>query len=181
VLDLKKNGGKAEAIRQGVLSVQEGQYDYIGYLDADLATPLEELPRLMEYTAKTPAPYFIMGSRIKLLGFSKIDRKLSRHYIGRIFATVVSNMLQLSVYDTQCGAKLIKSEIAKELFKKPFLSKWLFDVELLFRLKKLRQDYKSRIYEVPLRRWQDVAGSKIKLSYYFKAPLDLLRINFKYR
>lgn len=180
-LDLKVNGGKAEAIRQGMLASINLEYDYLGYFDADLATPLVEISRLLELTKRTPKPFLVMGSRIKLLGYSDIQRKLRRHYIGRIFATVVSNMLKLPVYDTQCGAKLIQKEVAFELFQNPFISKWLFDVELLFRLKKRHSDFETRIVEVPLKKWEDVAGSKISASYFLKAPLDLLRIYFNYR
>lgn len=90
-------------------------------------------------------------------------------------------MLQLPIYDTQCGAKLIHADVVSTLFKDSFLSKWLFDVELLFRLKKNYKDFEKRIIEVPLNKWEDVAGSKIKFSYFLKAPLDLLRIYLKYR
>lgn len=181
VLDVKKNGGKAEAIRQGMLASVDFNYDYFAYFDADLATPLEELPRLLSYAQKEPQPYLIMGSRIKLLGSTYINRKLSRHYIGRIFATIVSNMLSLPIYDTQCGAKLLRKEVVPVLFDQPFLSKWLFDVELLFRLKKHFNDSASRIIEVPLKKWEDVAGSKISFTYFLKAPLDLLRIYMRYK
>ncbi|MBL4710109.1 MAG: glycosyltransferase family 2 protein [Flavobacteriales bacterium] len=180
VLDLDKNVGKAEAIRQGMLRSVDLDYPYLGYFDADLATPLEEINRLLEMTKKTPEPFLVMGSRVKLLGYSDIQRKLSRHYIGRVFATVVSNMLKLSVYDTQCGAKLIQRKVAFSLFEEPFLSKWLFDVELLFRLKKYDKNFDTRVVEVPIQKWEDVAGSKISTSYFLKAPLDLLRIYFSY-
>ncbi|MEQ8624989.1 MAG: glycosyltransferase family 2 protein [Vicingaceae bacterium] len=180
VLDLKKNVGKAEAIRKGMLYLDKNNYSFIGYFDADLATPLEELENLIAHTKKQTSPYLVMGSRVKLLGSTEIKRKMRRHYIGRIFATVVSNMLNLPVYDTQCGAKVIKSDIVESLFEKPFLSKWLFDVELLFRLKQNYPDFENRIVEVPLKKWEDKDGSKIGLTYFLRAPFDLLKIYFKY-
>lgn len=180
VLNLKNNSGKAEAIRKGIQSIEISQFDFIGYFDADLAAPLSEIENLIYTSKRIKHPEFILGSRIKLIGYSKINRKSSRHYIGRVFATVVSNMLDLAIYDTQCGAKLISSKVAKNLFNDPFISKWLFDVELLFRYKKICPDYSNRIIEVPLEKWEDVAGSKIKLSYFLKAPFDLLKIYFKY-
>jgi len=181
VLDLKQNAGKAEAIRQGMLASVDMKFDYLAYFDADLATPLEEIPRLLSYTQHLPEPYLIMGSRIKLLGSTNIQRKLRRHYIGRVFATIVSNMLSLPIYDTQCGAKFIKNEEVAELFESRFTSKWLFDVELLFRLKNLREDASQRIVEVPLKKWEDVAGSKIAFSYFLKAPVDLIQIYLRYK
>ena len=181
VLSLNKNQGKAEAIRNGILQVNEVDFDYVGYFDADLATPLNEIYRLLEQAKNESKPYLIIGSRVKLIGSTDIQRKLSRHYIGRIFATIVSNMLKLPIYDTQCGAKLIRSDIAKVIFKDPFVSKWLFDVELIFRTKQLFTISKNSICEVPLKKWIHKSGSKISLFYYFIAPIDLLKIYFKYR
>jgi glycosyltransferase involved in cell wall biosynthesis len=180
-IDKKINQGKAEAIRTAVNSAALDNYDYVGYFDADLATPLNELPRMFKLIQEKNQPYMLVGSRVKLLGLTQIKRKLSRHYIGRVFATIVSNMLKLSIYDTQCGAKLIRKDICGGLFEKPFASKWLFDVELFFRLKKIREDYNLRIIEMPLMKWEDKAGSKIGFTYYLQAPFDLLRIYLKYR
>jgi glycosyltransferase involved in cell wall biosynthesis len=181
LLELDGNVGKAEAIRSGILRSDITAYQYIGYWDADLASPLIEIPRLIEYTEKSDVqPLLTIGSRIKILGLTKIKRKLRRHYIGRIFATIVSNMLKLPIYDTQCGAKLIHSSVVFELFKDPFLSKWLFDVELIFRLKKVA-DVKDRILEVPLKSWEDKLGSKIRFSYFLQTPFDLLRIYLNYK
>lgn len=180
VLDLKQNVGKAEAIRRGVLESELEFSDFIGYFDADLATPLNEINR-MKFYIENKNTFLIMGSRIKILGVTNIKRDKSRHYIGRIFATIVSNMLKLPIYDTQCGAKLIRKDIALEIFKDKFISKWLFDVELLFRLKRKYKNLEDRIIEVPLKKWEDVAGSKIGFSYFLKAPIDLLRIYFHYK
>ncbi len=181
VLDLKKNGGKAEAIRQAMLQSVDFSADYIGYFDADLATPLSEIHELIRYAKEKDSPYLVMGSRVKLLGSTNIKRKPRRHYIGRVFATVVSNMLKLPIYDTQCGAKLIRTDVVETVFKEPLLSKWLFDVELFFRLRKAKNDFDSKIVEVPLRQWEDKDGSKISTTYFLKAPFDLLKIYLHYK
>ena len=120
----KTNLGKAESLRQGVLSAEIANYDYIGYLDADLATPISEIVRLLHYAEKNNDKKLIMGTRIKLLG-NRVKRSLVRHYFGRIFATIISQLvLKIPVYDTQCGAKIIQANLAKELFKMPFYTKW---------------------------------------------------------
>lgn len=181
VLDLEQNVGKAEAIRKAVQSVNANEYEYLGYFDADLATPLSEIKSLLQEGDRKTKPYLIIGSRIKILGMTDINRKLFRHYIGRVFATVVSNMLKLPIYDTQCGAKLIHADVAGKLFERPFLSKWLFDVELLFRLKKNHVDFEERVVEVPIKKWEDKDGSKINTTYFIKAPLDLLKIFLRYK
>lgn len=181
-LSLKNNKGKAEAIRQGILHLQlrKNKYAYIGYFDADLAAPLTEIGTLTKHINPSSKPYMLLGARVKLLGSTFIKRKIIRHYIGRVFATIVSNILNLSIYDTQCGAKLIKKDVAYLAFKDPFISKWLFDVELLFRIKSQYKTIENKIIEVPLSRWEDKSGSKIKSTYYIIAPIDLLRIYLKY-
>lgn len=183
-LDLKQNGGKAEAIRQGVQSVQSrNQYSYVGYFDADLSTPLIEIPYFLTEIGKRNDPVlFAMGARISRMG-ARIDRKARRHYIGRFFATLVSEMLRIPVYDTQCGAKLIHHSVVYELFQEKLATKWLFDVELIARLElKLGvEKMKEVILEVPLNTWREVGGSKLKLTDFLKAPFELLAIYRKYK
>lgn len=180
VLNIMQNVGKAEAIRQGMLQNSHRTFDYFGYFDADLATPLSEIDRFAK-VAEKKNPLVILGSRIKILGTTDISRNPARHYIGRVFATIVSNMLKLPIYDTQCGAKLIQHKALPPLFEKPFVSKWLFDVELLFRLKNAFDESENKIVEVPVKKWKDVSGSKISTVYFIKAPFDLLKIYFRYK
>lgn len=181
VLDLSKNAGKAEAIRQGVLSLDK-TYDYIGYLDADLSTPLSEIERLHKIALESQKT-ILMGSRVKLIG-TKIERRLKRHISGRIIATCIDAfLLKLGIYDTQCGAKIIESSLANEIFKAPFKTKWLFDVELILRTKlKYGKDYcMQNIVEVPLLIWTDVGESKITFSDILKLPFNFLNIYRHYK
>lgn len=182
IIDLEKNQGKAEAVRTAMLKYKDSSYAYIGYFDADLATPLEEALHFIEKTFKH-SPILIMGSRVNLLGSTEIDRKRYRHYFGRVFATVVSWMLNLSVYDTQCGAKLISRNAIPFAFKDKFTSAWLFDVEILFRLKKssIFQAHTCPIIEVPLKKWKEKGSSKIPFTYLFKIPFELFQIYRRYK
>lgn len=182
-LSLEKNSGKAEAIRLGVhKALTHKDYDFIGYLDADFATPVFEINRLIN-TALTYKKSFVMGSRVKRLG-ANIKRYKSRHIAGRIIATFISEfILKLPVYDTQCGAKLISTSHAHVLFKDPFVTKWFFDVELIARLQK---EYDSNycinaIYEMPLMQWEDKGASKITLLDMLKVPFKLLKVYAHYR
>lgn len=180
-LHLTYNVGKAEAIRQGVLSLDKA-YDYIGYLDADLSTPLSEIDRLNEYAINTNKS-IVTGSRIKLVG-SNIKRRLKRHISGRIIATCIDTfLLNLGIYDTQCGAKIIDSNLAKNIFKDPFKTKWLFDVELILRVKlKYGKDYcLQNIEEVPLLTWTDIGDSKITYTDIIKLPIDFINIYRHYK
>ena len=181
IVSLLKNSGKAEAVRQGMNHCNQNvAYQYIGYLDADLATSLEEFMEITNYLKKDIV--FCFGSRIRKIG-STIKRENSRFLIGRIIATFISHILDLKVYDTQCGCKVFTKEIAVPLFKKEFISKWLFDVELFFRMKLLfgKERAIQKMYEVPLRTWIEKGNSKVKPSYFFKLWIDLYEISKKYK
>src|SRR5690606_22509226 len=105
-----------------------------GFFDADLATPLTEIRWLLQWGEREKKTGMIIGARVNLFGSTHISRYMLRHYFGRFFATIVSNMLGISIYDTQCGAKLFRADMATVLFGRPFLSRWLFDIELIYRL-----------------------------------------------
>ena len=110
---LDRNSGKAEAVRQGMLHAETlpfyPQLDWIGYWDADLSTPLTELPAFFEYLALSRTPVdAVIGSRVSRLG-SRIRRRFVRHVLGRVFATVASVLLKTRAYDSQCGAKVFRT------------------------------------------------------------------------
>jgi dolichyl-phosphate beta-glucosyltransferase len=165
-LALDRNRGKAEAVRQGLQRALAGGARVVGYFDADLSTPVSEIRRLLAILDGRDDVEAVIGARISLLG-SDIHRSHTRHYLGRVFATLASLILQARVYDTQCGAKLFRrSSSVEAALRDPFLSRWSFDVELLGRL--LVGDptaptiAESQILEVPLRHWRDVPGSKLR-------------------
>tara|TARA_R110002072_G_scaffold1989_2_gene16380 strand:- start:94026 stop:94745 length:720 start_codon:yes stop_codon:yes gene_type:complete len=179
-LDLKKNQGKAEAVRLGFLhGVNKGIYDYIGFWDADLATPCSELKNFDTILVKNQFE-IVMGSRVLRLG-GMIERKWYRHLLGRLFATVASVSLKLPVYDTQCGAKFFKANIIEHLFNEKFISYWIFDVEILFKYTRAEKNALKKIYELPLNEWRDVAGSKLSFFDFFKAPIELINICRRYK
>jgi glycosyltransferase involved in cell wall biosynthesis len=164
VLSLTPNGGKAEAVRKGMLAALAAGGQVVGYLDADLSTPTGELPRLLEALAR-PGVAVALGARVALLG-TDIHRSPVRHYLGRVFASIASGVLQARIYDTQCGAKLFRASPAlSAALGEPFLSRWAFDVELLGRLLAGAPGVPalplSAIVEVPLQTWHDVKGSKL--------------------
>ena len=186
VLDQAVNGGKGEAVRAGVLAaLRRKGCLYVGFWDADLATPLEAISQLTTVISGRPELAMIFGARVKLLG-RHVDRRAIRHYLGRIFATVVSTALRLPIYDTQCGAKLFRvSRETVALFQAPFCTRWVFDVEILARFIQLRgynmQLVQQSIYEFPLEEWRDVAGSRVRPQDFVRAFFDVLRIYFRYR
>jgi dolichyl-phosphate beta-glucosyltransferase len=182
VLNLERNSGKAEAVRLGMLAAMDRKPDYFGFWDADLATPLTEIPRFMDAFVSRAEIEMVFAARVRLLGRS-ISRNPGRHYFGRVGATLISSSLGLAVYDTQCGAKLFRtSDAIRELFAQPFISRWIFDVEIIARLVRQRgRDAAARaIYELPIMVWHDVKGSKVKSTDFGRALKDLWKIHRAY-
>jgi len=183
VINLSDNQGKAEAVRQGINTMlKTSKYQLVGYWDADLATPLAEIPVFIEKFQSSRSLVAVCGSRILRLGAS-IQRLVFRHYFGRVFSTVASSILNLPVYDTQCGAKLFRTEHAELIFSEHFLSRWFFDVELFARSIELmgREKTFNSIYEMPLSKWYEQGDSKVSWVSIILAPIELLRIYYHYR
>ena len=181
IINQNKNKGKAETVRNGMLqALSAGKFKYVGYFDADLSIPLEEYKEML-YIFDNKIKV-VMGSRISRLG-SNIEKSLFRHIAGRFIATIISKILKLSVYDTQCGAKVFSVDIIKPLFNEHFKSTWLFDVEIIAR--SIRAYGHNRtlnlFYEYPLKKLIHKSGSKVKISYVFFIFYELLHIKIKYK
>jgi glycosyltransferase involved in cell wall biosynthesis len=179
VLSLEKNRGKAEAVRLGLLDACNRGAGVVGYLDADLATSPAEILRLVRVLHERHASV-VIGARIALLG-RDIDRSPSRHYLGRVFATFASMALRMPIYDTQCGAKVLRvTPAVLAALRTPFLSRWAFDVELIGRLLRGSQGIApvppEYFHEEPLLAWRDVKGSKLSAGHMARALYDLTQI-----
>jgi len=176
VLDVQPNQGKAEAVRRGMLlAMDNGDFQYAGFWDADLATPLDAITVFIDVFKRLERVDVVFGTRVGLLG-RQIERKPSRHYLGRVFATGASIVLSLPVYDTQCGAKLFRvGELNRGLFATRFLSRWIFDIELVARYCRERAGQVG-IYELPLDRWRDVGESKVRPIDFVRAAGEMLII-----
>lgn len=172
-----KNEGKAEAVRAGMLALlaQSPRAPWIGFWDADLSSPLAEVKRMVQFHQMEGGGFdAIWASRIMRAG-SIVNRAFKRHLFGRLFATAAGELLGVRAYDTQCGAKLFRRKVVEEAFGKPFISRWIFDVELYCRLGH------DRILEYPVKEWRDVPGSKLKLfKECGRVGSDLLAIAAKY-
>jgi glycosyltransferase involved in cell wall biosynthesis len=183
VIGMAQNSGKGEAVRCGIANALGRGFPYVGFWDADLATPLGATTQLLGVLREHPEFDMVFGARVKLLG-RHIERRASRHYLGRVFATAVSLVLQLPIYDSQCGAKLFRATPQmREVFGQPFLSRWIFDVEIVARYIAAMGSpaaASSRICEYPLDKWADIQGSKLKPFDFAIAACDLARIYWKY-
>lgn len=185
VLSLSVNSGKAEAVRRGVLWSRRLNPDYIGYLDADLATPLSVMTQFKDVLDRCPRVELVLGTRIRLSG-RDIDRTWTRRLLSRLFVTVATAAVRVQLHDTQCGAKLFRNnDLLNAIFASPFESRWIFDVEVLARVRAvlpLHSDSALRqaIYELPLDQWREQAGSKLKSSDYLRAIAELSSIFAQY-
>jgi hypothetical protein len=178
--------GKAETERRVLQDALSPHHEVDGYLEADLATPLESIHRFCDLLRTRSDLLLVMGSRVALLG-RQIRRSGVRHFVGRAFATAASLVLRLPVYDTQCGAKLFRvTPVTHQLFARPFRSRWIFDVEILARMVWAMESVggesaRNTIYEYPLEEWQDVRGSRLKALDFLIAGLDLAAICWQTR
>jgi len=182
VIDLGTNKGKAEAVRQAVLKMTaEPEFQFIGYFDADLATPLAEINNLLGYFKEIEELEIVFGSR-KKTGDNNIRRNIFRHNFGKSYAWLITFILGLPIYDTQCGAKIMRAAIASDVFKDPFLDQWLFDLEIFCRIKKQKgSSFKQSIKEVVVDTWIEKGDSKISFMDVAVVPYKTLKLFFKYR
>ena len=177
VLTIKKNQGKAEAVRCGVLRAINAGSKNIGYWDADLSTPLEIINRMVEKINEKIT--FVIGSRVKLLGY-QIETFPIRHYAGRFFGTMASIILNLPIYDTQCGAKIFRNNLEiQKAFSHPFTVNWTFDVELISRIKIIKKELNLKpieesAIEYPLEKWIHYEGSNVRAIDLVRAIKELL-------
>ncbi len=181
VFNCKVNGGKAEAVRQGMhFLAQDTQIDYVGFLDADLSTDFEDFDRLV-HTLKDSKYGIVSGSRIHRMG-ADITKQSARAIISKTINWIIRKLLGMPFRDTQCGAKVIRREMVRNLFRERFVTKWLFDVELFMRI---RNEYgmkkaQDMICEVPLQRWIHADGSKLSMKDSLKIGFQLMKIARKY-
>lgn len=153
-----QNRGKGSVLRDGFLEGLEKNFDFIGFLDTDAATPFYEMIALIHTLVQTEETDAVIGSRIKCLG-KRVERSFKRHLVGRVFATLLSNLFKIAVYDSQCGAKVFRSRAlrddALQICDDP---RWLFDTQLIVLLHSRGARIREQMVD-----WSDIPGSKIHL------------------
>jgi glycosyltransferase involved in cell wall biosynthesis len=183
VLTLPQNAGKAEAVRQGLLHALDQQPvpTYVGYLDADFSTPPESLEPFRDLLQRRKDLQGVIGVRLEL-GGRHIKRELHKSVMNKTLAWLSSAVLGVRFRDPTCGAKLLRaSPELRSALHRPFLSRGIFDVELISRLgmyfdRSGLGPLEWSLYEYPLEQWNDVGGSHRKLDDYFDALWDLGKI-----
>lgn len=182
VYDCDKNGGKAEAVRLGMLHMAKKEdLDYIGFLDADLSTDLADFDDLVK-TIETSDYKIVSGSRIARMG-ANITKESARKIISLTINFIIRKILKMDFKDTQCGAKIFHKDIIGIAFNKQFVTQWIFDVEIFKRMSihfGLAQA-KSMLCEQPLKRWIHADGSKLSMKDSVKIVGQLAQIAWVYR
>lgn len=185
-LRLDVNCGKAEAVRQGMLWASQRDFSTIAFWDADLATPLSTIPDFLEVLTRHPDVDVVWGTRLPLMGHT-IDRDTIRRQTGRLFSASSAMAVGVGIRDALCGAKMFRSgPILDAIIARPFTSRWIFDVEMLARLDALLKLTDGRpvgrsLYEFPLDEWYEIAGSRLRMTDFLRATVELTDLCLKYR
>lgn len=120
-----RNGGKGYAIRRGVV---EARGDLVLLSDADLSTPITELDRLRSHIDAVP---IVIGSRAVDTSTVRVSQRWYRQQMGIIFNRIMRALTGLSYGDTQCGFKLLRRDVAREIFREATVDRFAYDVEML--------------------------------------------------
>ena len=178
----EKNGGKAEAVRLGMLHMaKKSDLDYIGFLDADLSTDLKDFDDLVS-TIENSDYKIVSGSRISRMG-ANITKESARKIISLTINFIIRKILKMDFKDTQCGAKIFHKDVIGISFDKKFVTQWIFDVEIFKRITKhygLKRA-KEILCEQPLKRWIHADGSKLSMKDSIKIVGQLGQIAWTYR
>lgn len=165
---LPENRGKGRALAEGV-SLTSGELVLVS--DADFSAPIEELPKLEAAIARGAA--IAIGSRAKR-GAREVDQPLHRRAMGKGFNLLVQALLLPGLWDTQCGFKLFRGQVARELFGRLHTDGFAFDVEVLY----LARRSGWEVSEVPVR-WINSETTRVHALRHSKEMLlDVLRIRF---
>jgi dolichyl-phosphate beta-glucosyltransferase len=165
--------GKGATVRSGVL---ESRGRFVLFMDADGATSLDEIPKLL---AAVEGGYDVaIGSRVvRHPGEVEVKTSIHRRAIGRTFALLVNLFAVAGISDTQCGFKMFRRDAAMAIFSRQKLPSFAFDVEILFIARRLSLS----ISEIPVN-WVAQPGSKVNLvADSSKMLWDILHIRWLHR
>jgi glycosyltransferase involved in cell wall biosynthesis len=132
--------GKGAAVQTGML---EGRGDYLFICDADFSMPVEEISKFLPPAIDS---YDVAIASREAPGARRVDEPQYRHLMGRVFNLIVRVLAIPKIQDTQCGFKVFRRAVARDVFSLQTIDGWGFDVEVLFIA--LRHGYK--LIEVPI-------------------------------
>jgi glycosyltransferase involved in cell wall biosynthesis len=145
------NRGKGYSVRHGML---QAHGDVVVFSDADLSSPIEEMPKLLEAIAA--GADIAIGSRWVQVELQTRRQSLARQLFGRVFNLLLRLVLGLRFKDTQCGFKAFTSQAVQAILPLQRIEGWGFDPEILF----LARKFGFVVREVPVR-WAHSEGTRI--------------------
>ena len=166
IIRYEKNRGKGYALRTGVLA---SQGDLVLVSDADLSTPIEELDTLLPCLSEY---HIAIGSRALALSNIVVKQPWWRQEMGKTFNRLVKLLVMDNFNDTQCGFKLFRGDVARELFREARIDRFAYDVEILALA--IKKGY--RVAEVPIQWLNDPASKVNPIRDSLKMLVDLVKI-----
>lgn len=167
VLRNETNEGKGFSVRKGILATKG---EYVVFSDADMSTPIEEIEKLLDYTRE--GYDIVIGSRAQAGSKVAVPQAWYRRMMGKTFNCLAKLVLLAEFDDTQCGFKVFKGSIAREIASNMKINGFSFDVEMLYLA--VKKGY--RIKEVGVT-WRNSPDSKVKvISSSVNMFFDLFRI-----
>jgi len=167
IIDRKENKGKGYTVKQGML---EAAGQFILFADADNATPIGQVDKLLKYKEEYPV---IIGSRYIAGGKLAIPQSFVRKTGGRILNLIIRALAVPSIKDTQCGFKMFEHKAAKEIFKRMTFDRWSFDIEILA----IARVHKYKIKEVGITWYDDPHSTVSPIKDGLKMIRDAWRVN----
>ncbi len=172
VVSLPGNQGKGAAVRAGLLAADRPM---AGYIDADLAASPLEFSRFMAQQDVASGQTLLLGIRLKTQD-GKVQRLLYRHIMGRVFQTFTSVVTGLTVYDTQCGFKLMTTARARQIANEMACDGFAFDVELIMLAERRGMQVREEL--IP---WQEKGDSRVRPGHILEMVWDICRIRRRIR
>tara|TARA_R110002012_G_scaffold281843_2_gene471416 strand:- start:7760 stop:8494 length:735 start_codon:yes stop_codon:yes gene_type:complete len=178
IISFEENKGKAEAVRNGLLTAYKYKYSHLGFIDGDLQIPLNQVVHLHE------------ALKLETMSIALSTRNFEKDFKYFNFRSVISYSLSLlnkkilnfntQVIDSQCGCKLFCSNLVPILFERPFISRWLFDIEILLRLRDSKNFCEEQIKQIKLNKLNRSQDSNIRIFQNLNLISDLFKINSFY-
>ena len=167
ILSLPRNRGKGAAVKEGVMKAVG---EFIIFSDADLSTPIEELEKFWPWMEQ--GFDVVIGSRALAGADIQIRQTFFRELMGKTFNVFVRRLVLKGIPDTQCGFKLFRGDVAKQVFSRVAIDGFSFDVEALYLCSR-----DHRIQQVPVI-WRNSPQSKVRIV---RSSLGMLLDLFKIR
>ena len=164
-----ENHGKGHAVTEGIKKALELECDFITFMDIDLSTDLEALPKLLNELETTD---FVIGSRYEKESNIVIKQPFKRRFISKISRIMIKMMFHFPTKDTQCGFKGMNKECASVVMEKTLVDNFAFDVEYLY----IAKLHKKTIKPLPVI-WKDDRDSRVQaFKSSVKFFFDLFKI-----